>query len=523
MPIIHSNWKGFEAYLILREDGLRKEEQELTIGSANERIMKREKRNEQGRRFKIIFIAIVFATAIAFFLSLSFKRDISLFLPALYLVYVFVTVWLIAGTRHDLLSPLMVFIIASWLAFGLKTPILIHYPNFAFFSEGYSYKFDYRLDGYTQAFLIFLVGYLFFYLGYIAMRKDFRVGLRAKRSSMLGTPPLFLASLFLIMLTFYMRSRYLLAVPGLRSTVPFAGYIYYFLITSTYLFLCFHLYSALEKGSTVSIVLSLLLFALQGLFEFMLGWKGGMFYPLLTVILIGYYMGNRRKEKINVKLILSAMAIIFIFVTVFLFPLISTYRDVIVQTGRAEPSKLFGVLRSEEVDFSKGAVNAFLRLSGADNLCAVSSYFKRDLYGSITNGFFMFRRIGDAGTGGRFYTTEILGGSPEAVTANAPSLWGLCFMYGGLIFVAIVFFMVGVLSRTVHRIFADNIESDFRLVVLYALFISRIFLDIVLEGNLFTSLKAFIALAALYVIYSKLFDFLERFRRKQDEDIVAYA
>jgi len=477
----------------------------------------------QDTRIKLTILAALVATAIAFFLNLSGKQEISLLLPTLYIIYVFMTAWFVIGIKHDLLSPLMVFIVASWLAFGLKTPILVAYPNFAFFSEGYSFKFEYRPNGYTQAFLIFLVGYLFFYLGYVALRRDFRIRLSAGKSSTPGTSFLFMASLIFILLTFYIRSRFLLAIPGLRSTIPFSGYIYYFLITSTYLFICFYLYSSLKSGSAVSIALSLFLFAFQGLLEFILGWKGGMLYSFLAILFIGYYMWQVGEIKVNMKPILYILMLTFIILTVFMFPLIGTYRAILIQTGRAEPRKLLDVLRFERADFSEGVANAFLRLSGADNLCAVSSYFERDFYGSITNDFYMLKRMKGGQTGGRYYTTKILGGSPEAVTANAPSLWGLSFMYGGLIFVAIIFFVIGVFSHSVHKIFISNIGDDFRLVVFYALFMSRVFLDIVIEGNLLTGLKAFIALAALYTIYSKLFDFLERFRRNRSEDIAAYA
>lgn len=102
------------------------------------------------------FILISFVGFISFF----WISNLSIVIPLLYAIYILVTLYVLRFSKVDIFSPLMFFILLSFLGFGLQLPLLNLFPDMAFFTKaGYYYNFQYNSSAIAWAFVVFLIGY----------------------------------------------------------------------------------------------------------------------------------------------------------------------------------------------------------------------------------------------------------------------------------------------------------------------------------------------------------------------------
>lgn len=464
---------------------------------------------------KMAISAFFIIISIIVFGSLMWADEFNIFIPILYILYILSTIYTVYRSHSDLCSPVFIFMFFSLIAFGVKFPILIHNPDQAFFSEGYRLSFFLNTSHITYAFGFFLVGYISFIIGFQLFNKGF--SLKKLKTYRLPHPSaIALLSIILMIAYFILRALFHLGVPGFRATLPFSGYILFFFSYAIMLLLGFLLYRSLEINSVAYIVISFLLIGLQGFFDYLLGWKGGVAHFVLPSIIILYYMWKYQSYAFNksVRNIVIVVISIFIIVSVFLFPIISEYRGEFVQSGQPDISNLVKAFEKSESTPFTGFASFLSRFSGIDNFSAVIAYFDNDLADSFTNDFFLFANKSFKASSVQFYTWNILGVSRETVSANAPTSWGILYMYGGIFLILVFFIIVGIICKYLYNTLIINIKDHRLLIIPYALFISSIFYNLIYEGNMLQAAKQFIALCFTFVIIIAFLNMLATGKRR---------
>lgn len=453
--------------------------------------------SENTKRIISIFLCIVTIMVLA---SFMWADEFNIAMPLLYISYSIITIYMVYHSHSDLCSPVFIFILFSWIGFGLKYPLLVHNPELAFFSEGYSLNFYLSTSQITYAFAFFLIGYLSFFIGF----RLFKNGYSFKKKWEYGLPhPLAIMLLAISMMVFYffLRVTYHIGVPGLKATLPLSGYILFFFSYSILLLLGFLLYRSFEEKSVPYIIATFLLFALQGSFDYMLGWKGGLAHFVLPISIIIYYLWKYQSAAFSksTRNLVIVMIIIFAVIAVFLFPIISLYRGQYFESGKPSIGNLLTAFEKRQGTPISGLFSFVTRISGIDNFSAVTSYFNNNLADSVTNDFFLITGKNRSISPVSFYTWHILGVSEETISANAPTSWGVLFIYGGIMLIAIFFFLLGLICKYIYTSFIDNVKGFKLLIIPYAIFISSIFYNLVFEGNLLQALKEMIALIITFI------------------------
>jgi len=408
-------------------------------------------------------------------------------------------------------SPLFIFILFSWVGFGFKLPFILSNQDIAFFQEGYYYNFFYNPSYYKSAFMVFLIGYFAFYLGYqVIKNKQWNLKNRMRINKLPKPLTLTIAAFVLITIGIYVRARFNIAVPGLRALIELSGYIYYIIDYSALILVGFQFFIAFKTQSITYLMLSYLSLLYYGISESILGWKGGWFQALLPVVLLGYCLWKQKICLFKGKfLILAAIIMLMILsLNIFLFPAIASYRNIFIKQGSINPGALFQSIKEKDKDDASNMEMIFKRFSGIDNLFAVIAFFNSQDHDFVTNDFYLLANRNDKVSAVQYFTWNILGGSREVISANAPTIWGVLYMYGGILFVALGLFAIGIVSKYIYIGSLPHLEDDVGFIVLYVLFISKVFLNIVFEGNMLSAVKSFIA---LYLVYNFLI-FIFRFR-----------
>jgi len=463
-------------------------------------------------KIRATVISIFFIVSIISLASLFLADNFSIYTPIAYIVYIVVTLYFLIDTKTDILSPLFVFILFTWVSFGLKFILMIHDPSFAFFSRGYAYNFQYDINRLSFSFAIFLIGYFCFLLGF-KLTKVYIVSGKGRESSIPEPITLAIAASLMIIISFIIRNALNIALPGVEPSGIYIGYISYFIRYLTFILLCFLLYSAFEKRSLLFAFIALFLFFCQGFAEILFAWRGPLYHSALLIVIIIFYVSRYRSFTFNKNFIyLTAfMVVLVIIFSLFVYPAVTEYRSSFIGTGgEVNITSLMNSFGKSETGYVSSIESLLKRFVGMDHLHSVIVYFDNGLYDSITNDFFLFNSRYRDISPVQFYTWYILGSSPEVVSANAPSSWGSLYIYGGLLFIILFFLALGFISKFIYNSLIANIEKNGRLIILYALFLVMIFRALLDGNDIVAALKSTIALIVTYYLVIKIFDVLGR-------------
>jgi len=459
-----------------------------------------------------IFIIISFVGLISFF----WVPDLSLSIPFLYMIYVFITLYTFRFAKNDIFSPLSFFIFFSFFGFSLKLLFLSISLYEPFFAKGYHYNFQYNGSTISLAFAVFLIGYVSFIIGFNAVKK----GLKLKIYERLAHPfMLTMLSVILIIASFYFRSRYLVGIPGYNvALIEHAGYLYYPLLYGAIIVTDLAYYTALVRNSRFYTIAGLLLFVLSALLEALLGWKGGSAIAILLILLIYYYV-NQYKQHVRrvISKYIITILLILIFLFVLLYPVVTNYRYAVIISGDKADLSNFSILLREykdvqSFDFSKTLLGVFGRFSGLDNLVGIVSYNQQGISGHLASPPSFFLNLFGMGIQPeQFYTWYILGVDPNIITTSAPTGWGALYIYGGIIGVMIGMLLIGMLSKLLYLTFLTNILRDGRWIIFYAIFMIKIFWPVVFEGTIVNyGTKHFISLLVIYSLFIIMLNILHQ-------------
>jgi len=451
------------------------------------------------RKWAIIgFIIVSFAGLISFLIA----PDVSLITPFLYAIYILITLYILRFAKVDIFSPLIFFILFSFLGFGLKLSLLSLFPERVFFVNPlYNPFFSYDASTIAFAFAVFLAGYMAFIIGLKVVKRGIKLNVSER-----SLPPFLLVvlSVVLIATSFYFRSRFLVGVPGFNvALIEHAGYIYYPLLYGAIIAPSLVFYAALTKGSIFYTVIGLVLFGGSALLEMLLGWKGGAIHIALIMLIIYYYVSRYRKRRMNsqIKCWVGGVILLMIVGTVILYPVVFQYRHaILVSSGQVNIVAFGDIIKTSGLNILQTLNSLIRRCSGLDNLIAIVAYFQQGMWGHIASPPSFFSNLFGIGISPeQFYTWQVLGVSSNIVTANAPTCWGALYIYGGIIGVVMGMILIGMLSKFLYLTFLANIHRDGRWIVFYTIFMVKIFWPVVFEGTMLNYFrKNFIALIVMY-------------------------
>ncbi|MBU4349101.1 hypothetical protein KJ830_08365 [bacterium] len=453
------------------------------------------------RNYAIIgFILVSFAGVVSFL----WVPDLSIVTPLLYAIYILVTLYVLRFSKVDIFSPLMFFILLSFLGFGLKLPLLNLFPDMAFFTKaGYYYNFRYNSSAIAWAFVVFLIGYVSFIIGFDMVKRSIKLKVLERSIHPLG---LVIFSVFLIVVTFYFRSQYHVGVPGFNvPSIQYAGYIYFPLIYGTLIVISLAFYTALTRNSRFYTIMGLVLFGMQGLSQALLGWKGGIFFSALVILIIYYYMSKYQLRSVNtnIRYSVAAMFLLMVIAMIALYPLIDYYRHTIVRISGPANIRVFrNSIKTINPNVFQTLGSIIMRFSGIENLTAIVAYFQQGMGGNIPTPSFLSNLLNIGILPEQFYTWYVVGLNPDIIATIAPTGWGTLYIYGGVGSVVIGMILIGMASKFLYLTFLSNIRRDGRWIVFYAIFITNIFLPVVFEGTMLIYFKKnFIALLVMYSFF----------------------
>ena len=442
------------------------------------------------------FVLVLFAGIISFL----WASNPSVSIPFLYALYGAITIYVLRFAKADIFSPLIFFLFFSFLGFGLKLPLLSLFPEWAFFANPfYNPRFSYNASAISSAFVVFLVGYVAFIIGFNVVKRGIKVGVSERASH-----PLILAMLSAILITasFYFRSQYLVGVPGYNvAIIEHAGYVYYPLLYGAIITTGLTFYLALTQGSVFYVIAALILFGGSAFAEILLGWKGGAVKFGLIMLMIYYYVSRYRLRNISARIKHWVVAAFLLMVvgTVVLYPIAAQYRyAVLMPSGKVSMWAFGDIIKGTSLNIFQTLNLAIKRASGLDNLVPIVAYFQSNVGETLNEAPSFFANLFDMDIQPeQFYTWYILGVNPNIITTNAPTGWGVLYIWGGIIGVVIGMIIIGMLSKLLYLTFLSNVRRDGRWIVFYTVFMVNIFWPVVFEGTIWKH-KDIIALTVIY-------------------------
>lgn len=449
----------------------------------------------------ILFILVSLVSLI----SLLWATDISLSLPFLYAIYIIVTLYVLRFAKVDIFSPLMFFVLFSFLGFGLQLPILSIVPNSVFYlNSSYHPNFEHSNYALAFAFYVFLVGYIGFIVGFNMIKRSVKLTISERLVHPLGIA---IVAVILTIASFYFRSLYRVVVPGsYAALIQHAGYIYYPLMYGSLIATSLTLYSAIIRNSVFYTMLGVLLFLLHALLGAVLGWKGDFIFAFLIILMIYYYVDRYRLGNISkdIRRLIKIMIVILFILFVLFYSVVGSYRTFFIINQSQTNIALFVSVLNKNLNavmqnFSEILTAMQNRVSYFGNLVAITTYFQQNIVrGSEIPSFFLnLLNIGIPPE--QYYTVYILGVN---LGLNAPTGWGALYIYGGVLGVLIGMIFFGMMCKFLYLTFIANISRDGRWIIFYVIFMSKIFLNVIFEGTLINHFKKnFVALLFVYAFF----------------------
>ena len=380
----------------------------------------------------------------------------------------------------EFLSPLLIFIVISFITYPLKFLVYSFDPSQFFFfdvawqSNLWQLNFNFSQDDCYLTFLIFLIGFFSFYLGYrIKTNINSRSTLDDRKiKTVIKIPSLNTLLVISILFTFIIYIlQFKLGIGKLFATpikLPFkiVGITYYIFFTSQALLLNLYFFTSIEREKKIHIFLASFMVLVVVGFSMINLSKAGLLYPILIFIVL-FVLNKDKMGKYSKKLLFTAIGLILLFFA--LYSCLATYREITLKhglVGGTESLKFF----IPNVNVSLDGLKAiFSRLGGLDVMLPIVSYGKDN---ALFSGNDLLALISGADSKDYFLMYKnILGLPPERISGFEISLMGFLYMYfriGGII---IGMFLWGKFNRfifeIVKRIYLKSFSFGASLFVIY--------------------------------------------------------
>jgi hypothetical protein len=295
-----------------------------------------------------------------------------------------------------------------------------------------------------------------------------------------GNPVIYLFFIFLF--EYFIRSKYIIAIPGEKPLIKFAGYIHYIINgVKLYFFSSSILYSFEIDNKISKYIYLLISIIFVSLASILLGWRGAfLIYFIITFV----FLFLVRNQDFNIIYILIAF-----------IPIITL-------------SIFLGNVNRSSIDQTK-AINLFLgiflnRITGLSSVVPVLNFnFKNNFLG----GWILIKNVFGLNTGitsNQFYTFDILGYPKGIQHSSATPLFSSLYIYGGILFV-----IIGtVLFAYIILLLEENIKfSPYEYKVLFVYIYIQMFLVVLQEGNFESILKIMIGFSVPYIFLCLISEF----------------
>lgn len=260
-------------------------------------------------------------------------------------------VWI---SRKDLLSPIGLFTLAGFMAFGSNIPFINADSYFGF---GISEK------TLTKVLVLFLVAYSAFILGTVSRVNrifPFKRLIGSDHGSLSASIPIYGLLLGMVLVAGFIRAKYHLGEAGIQPAIRYAGYFQYLLYDGLLVFCGWFLASSIRRG-TVFILLALSLLVSLAIVQAYLGWRGGIFQVFILAVGIFWYQSSNSRTvssaSMNWVLILVVLA------------------GTITNLGNQVRSERLGGQRTYAENRVEFAEKVVVRTQGTSRLAAVVNHF----------------------------------------------------------------------------------------------------------------------------------------------------
>jgi hypothetical protein len=358
------------------------------------------------------------------------------------------------------LSPLFVFIVISFLTYPLKLILYSFNPlQFFFFVDQYPITFNFSEYECYITFLIFLIGFLSFYFGYITRTNtnsrstsNYREIRATEKIPSLNM--LMLISSFLTFMVYILQfklgiGRIFVSSPEVGSKI--VGITYYIVFTSQALLLPLYLFASIERHQRIHIFLACLMVLVVVGFSLINLSKAGLLYPIFILAVL-FVLNRDRTGRYPKKLFIVIIGLVLLFLV--LYSSMGIYRQVALQHGSGGGIESLGIfIQSVNVNIGVGVSKMeaiFSRLGGLDVMLPIVSYGKDH---ALFSGSDLLRLIVGDNTKDYFLMYKnILGLPPEWKSGFEITLMGFLYTYFRIGGIVMGMFLWGKFNRFIFEI-----------------------------------------------------------------------
>lgn len=437
-----------------------------------------------------------------------------------YFIFTVFVFWRYELRPHSIIN---FFVLFSFIGYGIQSLILYHWPQYSFVASLTSgINYEEVIPYYPSAFLTFLLGYVAFITGFLLFRNR-KLGLPAVEASPDTFYLLFFAFLVSNWGSFQFRSHFKAGVVGFpEATAKFANYAYYSFNYLALILLCVLFFKALRSQKRMYLIAAVFSGINYSAAILLLGWKSGIIYTVVMFIhILLVFKGLNSKKKQLRYGYLASFILLFVIISYLSFSFIPAYRSAYLTEEKKISFEGIANLAANTIlnpeDLKKPASSIFNRIRGINALVAIVSSEKqlKDRPVSMFDNIFT-RNSYQPET---YFGTDILKmrgvNVKTGVHTEAPTGWGVFYIYYGNLGVIFGFLVFGVLSALFENTLIHLIKQSYDYIGLYSIWYAIIFSSVIFEGTVFFFLKRhFGSLLLVFVLY-KLFLFsVEKLRKR---------
>lgn len=297
----------------------------------------------------------------------------------------------------------------------------------------------------AMVYLVVFCGFFSFILGYAlqSLKKSApSKPLKANGVNGLSTSSQFTLSTLLTLVLYAiflpLRLQFNIGVPDAPPSIQFAGWIYYLSTLGVQAsFLAMFLAS---KRKRINFLVLAIFLAFYAIYEAKLGWRFGLLES--GIILSACYTFSNTKdrqtktERFELRALIKGIQITAFFAALFfLVDLVLTF-----QVDIRNPGTSYAL---DQIVF---------RFWGAKFLDVTMSFFLNQGYSIFTNNYHFWELLDLRMTGAEFNNFVIYGNSFGHHNGNSKSGFGSLYIYGGLTYVIIIFFITGIYFSFIEQI-----------------------------------------------------------------------
>ena len=328
-----------------------------------------------------------------------------------YFSYLIISTIFILASKKDIFSPLGLFAILGFQAFGVNIPLLSSksITILGIINDATLYKIT----------VVVIVAQLGFFFGAIIPWNrilPFATIISSRKNTKNISFPIFIIFFAFIALAGIIRIKFHLGEAGTQPTIPFAGIIQYFLYYGAIIVALWTLAQGSRQGKTQTLW-SLVLILIIAATQVMLGWRGGIIHVLIMVFFIFWYNTLIYSEK-KIK-VLGWLLILLILVPSFMNQASKIRSDRVGgESSYGHSAEAFGskfITRTQGTTRLAGVVDLVGELTLTNNFMlfelrkkglSSTQYIDRKLYGVVKG---QSHSVGTSGPGGPYLCFGLLG------------------------------------------------------------------------------------------------------------------